>query len=239
MKTWLTLALLLGSLLAQADEAVIRKNIGERIPQFPRIDEVSKSPIPGLFELRVNGAEIFYTDGDANFLIQGNIIDTRQRRNLTEERIEKLNAVDFEALPFKDAFTIVHGNGKRRLAIFEDPNCIYCKRLERELLKVDNVSMHIFLFPVLGPDSVEKSKNIWCARDKAKVWLDFMIREQVPPALGCDTTALNRNLEFGRKYKITGTPTMIFADGSRVPGAVSAQQLEKLLSERVAAPAKN
>ena len=239
MKTWLTLTLLLGSLLAQADEAVIRKNIGERIPQFPRIDEVSKSPIPGLFELRVNGVEIFYTDGDANFLIQGNIIDTRQRRNLTEERIEKLSALDFETLPFKDAFTIVRGNGKRRLAVFEDPNCGYCKRLERDLQKVDNVSLHIFLLPILGPDSVEKSKNVWCSRDKAKAWLDLMIREQAPPAQACDTTALNRNLEFGRKYKVTGTPTMIFADGSRVPGAISAQQLEKLLSERVAAAPKN
>ena len=238
-KFLLTLGLLLAVWSAQADEAVIRKNLGERIPQFPKIDEVSKSAMSGLFEIRVNGVEIFYTDAEGNFLIQGNLIDTRSKRNLTEERVEKLSVIEFEALPFKDAFTIVRGNGKRRVAVFEDPNCGYCKRLERDLQKIDNVSIHVFLLPILGPDSVEKSKNVWCARDKGKAWLDLMVREQVPPALNCDTTALNRNVELGRKYKITGTPTMVFVDGSRIPGAIPSAQFEKLLTERVAATAKN
>ncbi len=239
IKTGLAQIMLLVVQLAQADEAVIRKNISERMPQFPKIEEVVKSPVPGLFELRVNGVEIFYTDAEGNFLLQGSIFDTRLRRNLTEERIEKLNALDFEALPFKDSFTIVRGNGKRRVAIFEDPNCGYCKRLERDLQKIDNVSLHIFLLPILGPDSVEKSKNVWCARDKAKAWLDLMVREQPPAAQACDTAALTRNVELGRKHKITGTPTMIFADGSRIPGAIAAAQIEKMLTERVPAGAKN
>lgn len=134
----LTAVLLLGAALpALAQEAAIRKNLADRIPQLQKIDEVSKSPMPGLYEIRVNGTDIFYTDAEGNYLIQGSLIDTRARRNLTEERVEKLSAMDFDALPIKDAFTIVRGNGKRKLAVFEDPNCGYCKRFERDLQKID------------------------------------------------------------------------------------------------------
>ncbi len=226
------LAVLAG--LAQADEASIRKNLAERIPQLKQIDEVNKTAVPGLFEIRVNGSEIFYVDADANHLIQGNLIDTKQRRNLTEERIEKLSMVAFDSLPAKDGFTIVRGNGKRKLAVFEDPNCGYCKRFERDLQKVDNVTISMYLYPILGEASVEKSKAVWCAKDKGKAWQDLMVREQAPPAAGapgCDTTALDRNIAFGKKHKITGTPTLIFADGSRVPGAISTAQVEKYLNE--------
>ena len=224
----LMLSLSLGVL---AQEATIRKNIAERIPQLQKIDEISKTPMPGLFEVRVNGNEIYYSDSDGNFLIQGNLIDTRQRRNLTEERVDKLTEVSFDSLPLKDALTVVRGNGKRKLAVFEDPNCGYCKRFERDLDKVTNVTIYTFLYPILSPDSTEKSKNIWCAKDKAKVWQDWMLRDQPPAAANCDTSAVARNVELGRKHKINGTPTLIFADGSRVPGAIPLAQIEKYLSE--------
>lgn len=231
LKTLLISACVLAGLTAQAQEATIRKNLTERIPQLQKIDEISKTPVNGLYEVRVNGTDIFYTDADANYLIQGNLIDTRQRRNLTEERIDKLTAVNFDTLPLKDAFTVVRGNGKRKVAVFEDPNCGYCKRFERDLDKVTNVTVYTFLYPILSPDSAEKSKNIWCAKDKAKAWQDYMLRDQPLPAASCDVSAIARNLELGRKHKITGTPTLIFADGSRVPGAINAQQIEKYLSE--------
>ncbi len=217
---------------AVAQEAAIRKNLAERLPQLQSIDEVSKTPINGLYEIRVNGTDILYTDAEGNYLIQGNIIDTRARRNLTEERIEKLSAIQFDALPIKDAFTIVRGNGKRKLAVFEDPNCGYCKRFERDLQKVDNVTVYLFLYPILGPDSMEKSKKIWCAKDQGKAWLDHMVRDQAPGgAATCDVTALSRNVDFGRKHKINGTPTLFFVDGSRVPGAISTAQVEKFLGD--------
>lgn len=226
----LTLALL--GLTASAQEATIRKNLTERIPQLKAIDEISKTPVNGLYEIRVNGTDIFYTDAEANYLIQGNLIDTRQRRNLTEERIDKLTAVSFDSLPLKDAFTIVRGNGKRKVAVFADPNCGYCKRFERDLEKVNNVTVYTFLYPILSADSAEKSKNIWCAKDKGKTWQDWMYRDQPPAAAAsCDVSAITRNLELGRKHKITGTPTLIFADGSRVPGAINTQQIEKYLSD--------
>ena len=231
LKTLLALALAAATLTALADEASIRKNLAERIPQLKQIDEITKTAVPGLYEIRVNGTEIFYVDADANHLIQGNLIDTKQRRNLTEERIEKLTMVAFDSLPMKDAFTIVRGNGKRKLAVFEDPNCGYCKRFERDLQKVSDVTIYMFLYPILSPDSVEKSKNIWCAKDKAKAWTDWMVRDQSPAVASCDSTVLARNTEFGKKYKITGTPTLIFADGSRVPGAINTQQIEKYLAD--------
>lgn len=219
---------------AFAQEAVIRKNLVDRIPQLQKIDEVSKSPMPGLYEIRVNGTDIFYTDAEGNFLIQGNLIDTRARRNLTEERIDKLSAVHFDSLPLKDAFTIVRGNGKRKLAVFEDPNCGFCKRFERDLQSVDNITIHMFLYPILGADSVDKAKKIWCSKDPGKTWQDLMVRDQpVGGALaaGCDVSAITRNVELGRKHKVSGTPTLVFADGTRVPGAIKAAQVEKFLAD--------
>jgi thiol:disulfide interchange protein DsbC len=231
-KTFCFLPALLLGLSVAAQEATIRKNLAERIPQFRNIDEITRSPMPGLFEVRVNGMEIFYTDAEGNYLIQGSLFDTRQRRNLTEERIEKLSAISFDQLPLKDAFTIVRGNGKRKLAVFEDPNCGYCKRFERDLQRVDNITIHMFLLPILGPDSLEKSRQIWCSKDVGKAWLDYMVRDQAPgrtvtPA--CDVAALTRNVEFGRKFRINGTPTLLFADGSRVAGALSAAEVERHL----------
>ncbi len=229
------LALSGAALVAWADEVEIRKNLAERLPQLGKIDEVTKSPIPGLFEVRANGSEIFYTDPLGNFLLQGDLIDTQLKRNLTEERINKLTALAFADLPLKDAFTIVRGNGKRKIAVFEDPNCGYCKRFERDLQQVNNVTISMFLYPILSADSAEKSRNIWCSKDKVKAWMDWMVRDVSPsPALPkCDASALMRNVELGKKHKITGTPTLIFVDGTRVPGAINAEQVEKYLSAEV------
>lgn len=216
-----------------AVESALRKNLVERIPNMGKVDEVRTTPLPGIYEVRVD-AELFYTDAEGNYLINGQIIDTRQKRNLTEERLDKLLAINFDSLPAKDAFTVVRGNGKRKLAMFQDPNCGYCKRMERDLQKVDNVTIHMYLYPILGPDSTDKSRNIWCAKDKGKAWLDWMVRNEAAPKAdaSCDAAALARNIEFGKKHRITGTPTLIFADGSRVPGAIAAADVEKMLATK-------
>lgn len=225
------LALSITSAWAQGHEATIRKNLSERIPQIPKIEEITPTPLAGIYELRLSTNEIYYSDAQGNFLIQGNLIDTKSKRNLTEEREAKLSAVDFNALPLKDAITIVHGNGKRKLAVFEDPNCGYCKRFERDLAKIDNVTVYLFLMPVLGPSSVEKSRNVWCAKDPAAAWVNLMQKDMAPAAAQCNTAAIDRNLDFGRKYKITGTPTLVAQDGTRVPGAINSTQIEKLLAD--------
>ena len=214
---------------AQGQEATIRKNLSERIPQIPRIEEITRSPMAGLYEIRLSTNEIYYSDAEGNFLIQGSLIDTKSKRNLTEEREAKLSAIDFGTLPFKDAITIVRGNGKRKLAVFEDPNCVYCKRFERDLAKVDNVTIYLFLYPILGDDSMAKSRNVWCAKDPAGAWSQLMTKEQTIPNANCNIAAIERNVEFGRKFKITGTPTLIAQDGARVPGAINTMQIEKML----------
>ena len=214
---------------AQGQEATIRKNLSERIPQIPRIEEITRSPMAGLYEIRLSTNEIYYSDAEGNFLIQGSLIDTKSKRNLTEEREAKLSAIDFGTLPFKDSITIVRGNGKRKLAVFEDPNCGYCKRFERDLAKVDNVTIYLFLYPILGDDSMTKSRNVWCAKDPAGAWSQVMTKEQTIPNANCNIAAIERNVEFGRKFKITGTPTLIAQDGARVPGAINTMQIEKML----------
>ncbi len=222
---------LLCATLALADEATIRKNIAQRLPDFPKIDEIGKTPIAGLFELRI-GAEIFYTDEQGNHLIEGQMIDTRTRANLTEARVAKLTAIDFAALPLKDAIVWKQGNGSRKLAVFADPNCGYCKKFERELTQVKDVTVYTFLFPILGGDSPEKSRDIWCSKDNTKAWRDWMVEGSAPvKSIGqCDTAALMRNVALGRKHKVNGTPALVFEDGKRVPGAMAPAEIEKQLA---------
>jgi len=231
LRRLLLCALLLAGSAAGAQEAVIRKNLAERLPNLPKIDEVSKTPIPGIYELRI-GQDIVYTDEQGNHLIQGNLIDTRTRVDLTEARVNKLTAIDFASLPLKDAIVIKQGNGTRRMVVFGDPNCGYCKRIERDLAKLQDVTIYTFLYPILGPDSTVKSKDIWCAQDSAKVWRAWMVDGVAPPRniAKCDTAALERNVELGKKHRVQGTPALVFEDGTRVPGAIPLDQLEKSLA---------
>ena len=222
--------LLLASTFGLAQDANLKKILSERLPSLPKIEEISKTPMPGVFEIRVQGNEIFYTDAKGDFLIQGALIDTKQKRNLTEERTDKLSAVAFDSLPLKFAFTQVRGNGKRKLVVFSDPNCGYCKRFERDLQKIDNVTLYHLMYPVLGEDSRLKSRNIACAKDKAKTWNDWMLQGITPPTVACDNHNIDAIVEFGKKNRINGTPTMFVADGTRVPGAIDAAQIEALLN---------
>ncbi|RYF80516.1 MAG: DsbC family protein [Comamonadaceae bacterium] len=214
---------------AHAGEAEIRKNLAASIPQLANIEEVRKAPIPGMYEVRV-GFDVFYTDENGNYLIQGSMLDVKNRKNLTEERVAELSALKFDQLPLKDAFKIVRGNGKRKLAVFEDPNCGYCKVFEKDLRNVNDVTVYLFLYPILGADSHTKSRDIWCAKDKAASWNAWMVDGVKPASAECDIAPLQRNVAFGRKFNITGTPTLIFADGTRAPGALPAAQVEKMLA---------
>lgn len=229
IRTLLLAVLAVVSLPSLAQEATIRKNLAQRLPSLPKIEEIRKTPIPGLYEVRVNHSDILYTDAQGDFLIQGSLLDTKTQVDLTEQRQDKLTAIAFNDLPLRDSFTLVRGNGKRKLAVFEDPNCGYCKQFERDLLKINNVTVHVFLYPILGVDSAEKSKNIWCARNSGKAFLDWMVRDITPKAANCDIAAISRNLTLGRRYRISGTPTLFFADGTRVPGAMPPDQIEKQL----------
>ena len=225
----LSLVVLFGA-SAVAQEAVIRKNISERMPDFPKIDEVTKTAIPGLFELRI-GTEVLYTDEHGDYLIQGEMSDTKSRVNLTQARIDKLTAIDFASLPLKDAIVYKQGTGARKLVVFADPNCGYCKKFERELAQIKDVTVYTFLYPILGGDSPDKSRNIWCAKDNTSVWRNWMVSGTLPVRTmeKCDTSAIDRNTAMARKFRINGTPALVFEDGKRIPGALPPDQIEKQL----------
>lgn len=218
---------------AHANEAVIRKALAERVPELPKIDEIRTTPIPGLFEIRI-GNEILYSDPTGQYLLQdAALIELKTRRNLTQARIDQLSAIAFASLPLKDALVWKRGSGERKMAVFADPNCGYCKRLERTLQQLENVTVYTFLLPILGQDSKDKSRAIWCAKDNNNVWLDWMLRNKQPAAVSgaCDEGALARNTQFAQKHRITGTPAIFFEDGSKAPGALELAAIEERLKK--------
>jgi thiol:disulfide interchange protein DsbC len=224
-------SLLLAAAPATANEAAIRKALGERYPQL-KIDEVRRSPVAGIWEVRYDGVDILYSDATGDHIfVSGALVETRTRTDLTEQRIEKLLAVAWDRLPLKDGITIRQGTGARKLAVFVDPNCGYCRRFERDLATVKDVTVHVFLIPILGPDSVAKSRDIWCARDPAVAWRRYMLEGVQPSkaAASCNVDAIDRNLAFSRTHRINGTPAVFFEDGSRRPGAIPAEQIEASL----------
>ena len=231
LKIILPLALALSvSSFTVADEADVRKGMEARLGT--KVESVTKAGFLGLYEVYADG-NIFYTDDKVTAIMVGaQLIDAKSMKNVTEERMRKLTAIKFNELPLDRAIKQVRGDGKRVLATFEDPNCGYCKRLARDLQKVENVTIYTFLLPILSEDSVKKSKQSWCSADRAKTGNDWMIDGKTPSGReDCDTAAITRNQEFGRKLNITGTPTMFFGNGERVPGAMPLPRIEQKLAE--------
>lgn len=215
---------------ANADEADIKKAMEAKLGA--KVESVTKAGYLGLYEIYADG-NILYTDEKMTaFIAGGQLIEGKTMKNVTEERMRKLTAIKFSELPLERAIKQVRGDGKRVLATFEDPNCGYCKRLAKDLLKLDNVTIYTFLYPILSEDSIRKSKQIWCSADRARAWNDWMVEGRAPAGKDdCDTSAVTKNQEFGRRLNISGTPTIFFADGERVPGAVPLPKIEQKLSQ--------
>ncbi|EJN01213.1 DsbC family protein [Herbaspirillum sp. YR522] len=214
----------------ESTEATIKKLIEPRLGDGAKVDAVTKTPYSGLYEIQIDG-DVIYTDAKAQYLFIGRVVDAQTYRDFTKEKIEAINKVPFAGLPLDKAIKVVKGNGKRTIAIFEDPNCIYCKRLHQSLQEVDNITIYTFQYNILSPDSIVKSRNIWCASNPGKAWTDWMVNGKEAPAAAASCTAPHEDvLALGKKMKVTGTPTIIFTDGSRVPGAIDAKGLEQKLS---------
>lgn len=231
-KTLFALApLVLAGASAFADEATIRRSLAERLPDLPRIDEIAQSPVPGLYEVRYNGTEILYSSENGDFVfVNGSLVETHTRQNLTEARSQTFMVSDFDKLPLKDAIVIRQGNGSRRMAMFVDPNCEYCKNFERELANVHDVTIYAFLIPILGPDSKTRARDIWCAADPAKAWRDWMLRRGEPVrAMKCDVAPLERNVVLAGQQHMSVTPSLFFSDGSRKRGILTADAVESRL----------
>lgn len=230
LRTVLCATLVLGASVAQANEEAVKKAMNAFIGDSA-VESVRKTPYAGMYEVLLNSGDLLYTDEKVGFIIDGRIIDTARRVDVTDERRNQLSAIDFSILPLENAIKQVRGDGSRILATFEDPNCGYCKRLGAELALMDNITVYTFLYPLLGPDSVTKSHNIWCASDRARVWNEWIVDGKAPPSARCDTAAVDANVALGRKLRIQGTPTLFFADGRRVGGFLRGPQLEAVFAE--------
>ena len=224
----LTLAGLL-STAASADEAAIRQGFQTKFPKMV-VESVNKTPFPGIFEVVLDG-QIFYTDEKVSYLLSGNLVDVRGKepRNLTQEATNKLAAATL-AKSTDLAVKRVRGNGKRVIYTFEDPNCGYCKELQKELQKVNDVTIYTFLWPILSPDSIEKSKAIWCARDRGKAWDDLMLKGIAPTGKRDCETPLEKNARLAQRFSLRGTPGVYLVNGEQIGGYAPADKLEAALA---------
>ncbi|MHB0973519.1 MAG: DsbC family protein [Thiobacillus sp.] len=223
-------ATLLIAASAQANESVIRKALTQQFPGAA-IASVQKTPYSGLFEVYLDG-QLVYVDAKAQYVFTGDVIDLKSRTNLTQARLNQLQAVKWDVFPLNNALKTVKGNGARKLVLFSDVDCPYCRRFEAELAKVDNITVYTFLYPIEGlhPKAPQTSRQIWCAPDRNKAWDDYITRGSVPNNDGKCANPVEANIALGNKLKVSGTPTLFFANGQRVPGMVPAAQLEKLLA---------
>lgn len=222
-----TLALLIGSV--HADENTVKQTVEARLGG--KVDAVKKTPHLGLYEVRI-GDKLIYTDDQADYIFTGNIIDTKTRQNLTQERLKKLSEIKFSDLPLDLAIKTVRGDGKRVIATFEDPNCGYCKHLAKELQGIDNITVYTFLLPILSQDSTDKAKAVWCAADRTKAWNDLMVKGATPPAGNCETP-IEKIIALGGKLNVHGTPIIFLSNGERISGALPAAKLEDALNKIV------
>lgn len=208
-------------------EATIKKALEPRLGDGAKIESVRETPYAGLYEIRVGG-DILYTDKKGEFLVIGHVYDAKTSQDLTKARLDDINKISFSDLPFDSAIKQVKGNGKRVIAVFEDPNCGYCKKLRQTTLKdIDNVTIYTFMYNILSDDSFTKSKNIWCAPDRAKAWDDWMLNGKAAPAAPAACATPNDKIfALGRKLRIEGTPAIFFADGTRIPGAIDLKGME-------------
>jgi thiol:disulfide interchange protein DsbC len=232
-KTIALYALALSALLsgpAWADEASVRQGFQAKFPKMT-IDSIARTPFPGIYEVVLEG-QVFYTDEKVSYVFSGNLIDMRGRepRNLTQEATGRLAAATL-AKSTDSAVKRVKGSGKRIVYTFEDPNCGYCKELQKELAKLNDVTIYTFLWPILSPDSMEKSKGIWCSKDRAKAWDDAMLKGIAPAGRrDCDTSAIERNARLAQRFNLKGTPAVYLGSGEQVGGYVPAERLEAALA---------
>ena len=224
------IALFLFTLLssAHAGENEIRKSLQSKFPGIGKIEHIVKTPYAGLYEVIIDD-QLLYTDAQGEYLFEGSIIEAKSRRDLSEARRRVLFAIDFDKLPLELAVKKVKGNGKRKLAIFTDPNCGFCKRLEKELSRVTDVTLYRFMYPIF-PGSDEIVRNVLCSKDSNKAWEDWMLSEIAPAKAICDTQT-EKVMALGQKLRVNGTPNLIFGNGIQSPGFLPLEELEKNLNE--------
>ncbi|MCU4414190.1 DsbC family protein [Acinetobacter sp. WU_MDCI_Axc73] len=226
----LTLSLL-GISLSHASIATVQQNLKKNFPDIP-VQSVQTTPLKDIYEVYMGG-QIVYTNDDANYFFIGNLIDNKHQKNLTEESLQKLEKIDISTLPLDQAIKHVKGNGQRVLYLFSDPDCPYCQRLEKQMASVDNVTIYLFLYPLksLHPNAEKIATQIWCSKDQYSAWENYLLNKKQPIKTTDCQTPIQKNLELGKRLKISGTPTMFLKNGNRITGAMDADELNQLLNE--------
>jgi len=235
LRAMLMVAVLCFTASALADEAQIRRVVEAKLGNGAKVEGVQPGPL-GLYEVRFRslsgGTHIVYTDANAEHLFLGKIYETASDRNITEERLRKLNAIKFDTLPFDQAVKIQRGNGKRVLAMFSDPYCPACRQFEQTLQQLDDITIYVFMFPVIRPELAEQSKQVWCSPDRAKAWLDVALRGKAPTAKADCANPVAKNLQLGRSLGVNSTPTLVLANGERIAGGLSQADLVDVLDAK-------
>lgn len=234
MKLSILTALLMSAfaLTAQAGEAQVREALQSLAPGV-KIHAITKAPMAGMYQAEVDGGRgptVLYVSENGEHLLMGEVIEVKSRRNLTQERLDSLTAIKWDALPLDQAVKVVRGNGARKLAVFSDPDCPYCKKAEQEFVKLDNVTIYTFMYPLqMHPDAPRKSKLVWCSKDRGQAWLDLMLKGKTPAGKDNCDNPVDENLKLGERLRIDGTPAIILANGKRIPGYVPAGRLDDML----------
>ena len=219
---------------ALAGEPEVRSVIESNLHSGARIESVRRAPYADLYEVAIRSADgplIYYVDGAATVIIAGSVFDAKSGRNLTEERLRTLSAISWDSLPFASAITTVRGDGRRKIAVFSDPNCPYCKRFEKTLAQLDDITVHIFLYPVIKPGSVPLAESVWCSKDRGKAWHDLMLRGIAPSAPPDCDTPVEKLVALGHRLGATSTPTWFLRNGEKFSGAMPLEQVRKLLDK--------
>jgi len=227
MKKIISLLLCCTFSLAHAGEAEIRQSLQSKFPGIGKLEHVAKTPYSGLYEVVV-GEQLLYTDEQGQYLFDGSIIEVKSRTDLTEQRRHALFAIDFNTLPLNLAVKKVKGNGQRKMAYFTDPNCGFCRKLEKELSQVNDVTLYLFMYPIFQ-GSAEIVRNVHCAKDPVKAWDELMLKGKAPATASCKSPT-DQVMALAKKLRVNGTPNLIFADGTQVPGYLPAAELEKHLN---------
>jgi len=239
MSRFFAVLFLLAALPVAANEAAIRKALEGKL-EGGRIEGIQPAPVPGLWEVRYRGADgvqLLYSDATGTHIIQGRIFELRSDRDLTEERMRKLNAVRFDSLPLDLTVKVQRGSGRRVMAMFSDPYCPACRSFERTLAQIDDITIYIFMYPVIRPENINHSRAVWCSPDRAKAWLELAAAAQpkVPAAGASCANPVDQVLAAGRKLRVNATPTLFLANGERISGGLAAADLRKILDQTSAA----
>ena len=229
------LAAAIFSLPALADEAQIRQAVESKLGGV-KVEGVQATPVAGIFEVRFtssDGPQIIYSDAQGTYLFTGHLIDIKTDRDLTEERLQKITAVEFNSLPLELALKIQRGNGRRVLAMFTDPYCPYCRRFEQTLQQLDDITVYVFMFPVIRPDAADHSRAVWCSKDRVRAWQELAVSEKakVPVAGANCANPVDKVLELGRSLRVKSTPTLFFANGERIEGGLQIAPMRAKLDD--------